>query len=130
MYTHRPRTNRDIAAKTTAQAVFFIRRFNMKEVAAILALSLATAAQAGPYQNAEARQDYCSNLGGMAGVVFQGKQEGKPKQRYLDLAAKQLAENDKNAELVRFAIDYAYDEASDRKGAHMKVWAYCMDTTR
>lgn len=102
----------------------------MKQVVAVLTLSLATAAQAGPYQNAEARQDYCSNLGGMAGAVFQGKQEGKPKQRYLDLAAKQLAENDKNAELIRFAIDHAYDEATDRKSAHMKAWAYCMDRTQ
>lgn len=104
----------------------------MKTITTILlTLGVITAAhaQSSRYSNAVARGEFCSSMGGIARVTFEGKQKGDPKEKFLKMAASQLDAGDRSAEMLRFAIDYGYDQAADAKDAHMKAWANCMDRT-
>lgn len=89
----------------------------------------ANIALAGTYSDAVSRERFCSSIGGMARVVYEARLRGEPKQKYLDLAASSMNTGDRGDAMIRFAIDYGYDQASDGKDAHMKAWANCMDQT-
>lgn len=103
---------------------------NIKAIATIiLSTCLVSIAQAGNYSDAVSRGRFCSSMGGMARTVFEARQRGEPKQKYLDLAASAMNTGDRGDAMIRFAIDYGYDQATDGKDAHMKAWANCMDQT-
>lgn len=94
----------------------------------LLSIIVAESAFAGGYSAAVERQEFCDHIGGVSKNVYDGKQAGSTKQHFIDMGARASAVDPTNAKLIKFAINYGYDEATDGKDAYMKSWAYCMDS--
>jgi hypothetical protein len=76
----------------------------MKTITAILlSIGIISAAQAqsGNYSHAASRQSFCSDMGGMARTVYEARQRGERKQKYLDLAAPAMNTGDRADAMIR-----------------------------
>ena len=103
----------------------------MKPLFAVLVVPLLISTNAfADYQHEVARQSYCDSMGKVSEQAYMGRVLERPKQKYLDMAKEQLAVNDRNAEILRYAIDYGYDKATGLKDSNMGAWGYCMDKSK
>lgn len=93
----------------------------------LAALCTSQAFAQSSYTHTAAKRSYCSSMGGISRVVFEGKERGDSKEKYLDMSKSMLDAGDRSAEILRFSIDYGYDKATDSQDAHMSAWANCMD---
>jgi len=101
-----------------------------KTIIIALLAGMSSVASASDYSSAVARQEYCSNSGEYARMVYDGRISGKAKQVYFDETAHITAghdDDDRVNRVIAFSINYGYDKATDGKDAYMKSWAYCMD---
>ena len=80
----------------------------------------------GPYGQAVARQEYCELVVKQANMIVTGRKYS-PKTHYENLWKTSLAKEGRLGQVNRFALDYAYDTATDEKDAQMIIWSYCMD---
>lgn len=102
----------------------------MKIITAVLiglSLSSSVAYAGNAYQQALARKDFCDHASDAAHLAYLGRVAGDPKQRYEEKFAPEMHTGDRGDAIIRFALDYGYDQALDVKDARMKTWAYCMD---
>lgn len=94
-----------------------------------LLLAAASSVSAGEYEHQLSRRKYCEAIAGLAGLAYNSKQDGKPRSYVFDQVKDELAISGKQAEFLRYGINYAYDKADSSKDAFMKAWANCMDNT-
>lgn len=101
----------------------------MKLVLALAFILLSGTALAD-YSQAVARREYCTTIGKIAEQAYNWRTDKylkRSKQDYLNVWADDLRPGVRNADVTQYAIDYAYDRATDEKNAYMMTWAYCMD---
>lgn len=98
-------------------------------VAACLLASLIISmpAVAGDYTHSLAVNTYCRGTAGFSSDTYLGRVAGKSKQEFIDQAQHILKDNDVGSEILLFAINYGYDQATSQKDAYMTSWANCMD---
>jgi opacity protein-like surface antigen len=95
-------------------------------ILALLLVMLSGSAMAD-YSQTVARQRYCTATGRIGAAAYQDRLKGTPKEAIWEKVASGLQKGGKDAETLRFAVNYGYDQAVDGEDAHMKSWANCMD---
>jgi len=110
MYTIKPRTNRYISRVITT----------MKKTTLAILLLAASAAHAGPFQETMLKVDTCHEIGGFAEQFYAMRAAGQPKMPFSDDGSHMNM-------IFRYAVDYAWGDATDGKDANVHVTAKCLD---
>ena len=77
----------------------------IKTIAVIaFSICMTSVAHAGNYSDAASRGRFCSSMGGMARTVYEARQRGEPKQKYLDLAASAMNTGDRGDAMIRLRV--------------------------
>lgn len=104
----------------------------MKTIVAIFLLVVSGIVSAGPYSEAAALQTFCNTVGNIGEHVYTDRhsKHGDAKQKIFNGFAASMGPDARNADVLRFAINFAYDKATDAENARLTTWAYCMDNAR
>lgn len=97
----------------------------MKKILTVVALTVA-AFGASAMDQATAN-GFCKMMGDISGGTYLGK--AKTSKAKLMEAAKPLLttfKDEKSRDIVIYAINYGYKEATSQNDAYMVTWAYCM----